>query len=88
MSAAQEVPNPGQEQMDTEGGVPDGPSPTPTTASNTTKTPAQVTVKKEPGTGTGTAGASNGKSQPAEICVTLGDSRTQGMPRPPTTTST
>ncbi|CAB1318530.1 unnamed protein product [Coregonus sp. 'balchen'] len=65
--SAQEVPaNPGQEQVDVGGGVPDGPSPTPTTTSATLAVP--VTIKKEPGL----QGASNGKDVPAEICVVLG----------------
>ncbi|XP_071205754.1 zinc finger protein 618-like isoform X4 [Salvelinus alpinus] len=63
--SAQEVPtNPGQEQVDAGGGVPDGPSPTTTSA--TLAVP--VTIKKEPDM----QGASNGKAVPAEICVVLG----------------
>ncbi|XP_035631890.1 zinc finger protein 618-like isoform X4 [Oncorhynchus keta] len=63
--SAQEVPtNPGQEQVDAGGGVPDGPSPTTT---NTTLA-VPVTIKKEPDM----QGASNGKDVPAEICVVLG----------------
>ncbi|XP_070298211.1 zinc finger protein 618 isoform X4 [Salvelinus sp. IW2-2015] len=62
--SAQEVPtNPGQEQVDAGGGVPDGPS---TTTSATLAVP--VTIKKEPDM----QGASNGKAVPAEICVVLG----------------
>ncbi|XP_042158252.1 zinc finger protein 618-like isoform X3 [Oncorhynchus tshawytscha] len=61
--SAQEVPtNPGQEQVDAGGGVPDGPSPTTTTLA------VPVTIKKEPDL----QGASNGKDVPAEICVVLG----------------
>ncbi|XP_071008896.1 zinc finger protein 618-like isoform X2 [Oncorhynchus clarkii lewisi] len=64
--SAQEVPtNPGQEQVDAGGGVPDGPSPTTTT---TTTLAVPVTIKKEPDM----QGASNGKDVPAEICVVLG----------------
>ncbi|XP_021458128.2 zinc finger protein 618 isoform X5 [Oncorhynchus mykiss] len=62
--SAQEVPtNPGQEQVDAGGGVPDGPSPT-----TTTTLAVPVTIKKEPDM----QGASNGKDVPAEICVVLG----------------
>nr|XP_046226094.1 zinc finger protein 618-like isoform X4 [Oncorhynchus gorbuscha] len=72
--SAQEVPtNPGQEQVDAGGGVPDGPSPTTTT----TTLAVPVTIKKEPDM----QGASNGKDVPAEICVVLGGGAGGGRSR-------